>query len=317
MRSRAEALVVGAGVSGVTTALVLASHGYRVRIWTRDRTLNTTSRAAGAIWGLYLITDGRTGGWAATSWREFERYAALGPDTGVRFVPGVEAARRPVPAPAWLTGLPGFRPADPAELPAGFATGWAYTAPIIDMPTYLHHLVEQLVDAGGRIEERVVGSLDEALAAAPLVVNCTGYGARQLVPDPSVVANRGQIVVVEKPGIERFFVEHDESPESVCVFPQGGDRVVLGGTAEPGRVCTEPEPRTSAAIRDRCAAIVPELADAKIVDERVGLRPTRPRVRLESTTVHGRRLVHNYGHGGGGVTLSWGCAREVLSLIAG
>jgi D-amino-acid oxidase len=48
----------------------------------------------------------------------------------------------------------------------------------------------------------------------------------------------------------------------------------------------------------------------------VGLRPARSEVRLEATTLaDGRPLVHNYGHGGSGFTLSWGCADEVARLV--
>jgi D-amino-acid oxidase len=57
------------------------------------------------------------------------------------------------------------------------------------------------------------------------------------------------------------------------------------------------------------------LREAGIIGHRVGLRPTRPQVRLEESTVDRTRLIHNYGHGGAGVTLSWGCAREVLALV--
>jgi D-amino-acid oxidase len=48
----------------------------------------------------------------------------------------------------------------------------------------------------------------------------------------------------------------------------------------------------------------------------VGLRPARSAVRLERETPRpGSTLVHNYGHGGAGVTLSWGCAGEVSELV--
>jgi D-amino-acid oxidase len=51
-----------------------------------------------------------------------------------------------------------------------------------------------------------------------------------------------------------------------------------------------------------------------VLAERVGLRPFRKSgVRLERDQLRdGRAVIHNYGHGGGGFTLSWGCAREVL-----
>ena len=55
-----------------------------------------------------------------------------------------------------------------------------------------------------------------------------------------------------------------------------------------------------------------------MIEERVGLRPGRPEVRLETDTVpDGRPVVHNYGHGGSGYILSWGCAHEVADLVEG
>jgi len=48
-----------------------------------------------------------------------------------------------------------------------------------------------------------------------------------------------------------------------------------------------------------------------------GLRPYRDQTfRLEPENVGGKFVVHNYGHGGAGITLSWGCAEEVVDLVA-
>jgi D-amino-acid oxidase len=314
MRPGPKVVVLGAGVSGLTTAVVLTSQGYGVEVWTRDDPLDTTSCAAGALWGPYLVNDDRVGPWAQETRDEFGKLAADGPETGIRLVHGHEAARTAVPAPDWARSLPGFRPSTAGELPAGFVTGWWYEAPIVDMPTYLRYLCGRLAEAGGELCRRGVGSLDEALAAAPVVVNCTGFGARYVVPDGAVTPTRGQLVVVENPGVDTFFAEHDESATPTYILPQR-DRVVLGGSAEPGSTDLAPDAAISAGILYRCAAVMPELRGATVVEERVGLRPSRPRIRVERVAAGDRLLVHNYGHGGGGITLSWGCAREVAALV--
>ena len=57
------------------------------------------------------------------------------------------------------------------------------------------------------------------------------------------------------------------------------------------------------------------MADAKVLREFVGLRPGRHEVRLEvEQLANGRKVIHNYGHGAVGYTLSWGCANEVVEL---
>jgi D-amino-acid oxidase len=154
-------------------------------------------------------------------------------------------------------------------------------------------------------------------------VNCTGAEARDFVPDPSVTAVRGQIVVAENPGLTEFFIgSPDETHELSYVFPHQ-DRVVLGGTEIAGDWSLDPRPPTAQRILADCAAIDPRLATARILEHRVGLRPVRRTVRLEAEAAGrdgerrgaGRLVVHNYGHGGGGVTLSWGCAREVARLV--
>ena len=104
------------------------------------------------------------------------------------------------------------------------------------------------------------------------------------------------------------------------MFPHQ-DRVVLGGTEIAGDWSLDPRPATAQRILADCAAIDPRLATARILEHRVGLRPVRPgcgwrpRRRPAGDAAAGRLVIHNYGHGGGGVTLSWGCAREAARLV--
>jgi len=152
----------------------------------------------------------------------------------------------------------------------------------------------------------------DRLDVAPLVIDCAGIGARELAPDPSLTPVRGQVVIVENPGISEWFVEEGEPP--VYFFPQG-DTVVLGGTAQTGDGNTEPDLAVAALIVARCALVDARLTNARILGHRVGLRPARPLVRLESERLGDTLVIHNYGHGGAGVTLSWGCAEQVRDEV--
>jgi D-amino-acid oxidase len=308
-----DALVIGAGVSGLTTAICLAEAGMRVHIWTAEAPQATTSVAAGAMWGPYLVEPiDRVRLWSART-LEVLRQLAEDPETGVHLTAGIEASRTPVDPPEWGNQLDGFRMCEPDELPKGFATGWRFTAPLIDMPRYLDYLQRRVAIAGGTIEIRRIGSLAEATGVAPLVVNCTGIGAHDLVPDPDLTPIRGQLVVVENPGITEFFSEDTGPSPDLLHYGPHGDTVILGGVAQPGEWNREPNPATAAAILARCAEIEPRLNDARVLDHRVGLRPTRPYVRVEAEQLDGACMIHNYGHGGAGVTLSWGCAAEVVA----
>jgi D-amino-acid oxidase len=150
---------------------------------------------------------------------------------------------------------------------------------------------------------------------ASTIVNCSGLAARYLVPDPAVLPLRGPKVVVRNPGLDTFLIVGPPGPEGTSYHPHG-DVVVLGGSVRESDDTT-PDPAEAAAIISRCAAIEPRLAGSEVLLHRVGLRPGRPTVRLEEEILSGTRCVHNYGHGGNGVLLSWGCAREVTELVTG
>ncbi|KES08957.1 amino acid oxidase [Streptomyces toyocaensis] len=307
-----DVLVVGGGVAGLTTAVVLAERGVRVRLWTRDPVERTTSAVAGGLWWPYRVEPMASArAWALRSLDVYEGMAARPETTGVRMAEGVLGETGLDDVDSWAAArLPGLRRATAGEYPAGPGV-WA-RLPLIDMSAHLPWLRERFLAAGGAVEARTVTDLTET--GAPVVVNCTGLGARELVPDPAVRPVRGQLVVVENPGIRTWTVSTGADGALAYVLPQPG-RLVLGGTAEEDAWSTEPDPAVAEAIVRRCAALRPEIAGARVLDHRVGLRPARGTVRLERTVLpDGRVLVHNYGHGGGGVTVAWGCAEEAAAL---
>jgi D-amino-acid oxidase len=121
-------------------------------------------------------------------------------------------------------------------------------------------------------------------------------------------------VRVTNPGIERFWLD-EEHPDGVTYIVPRGEDCILGGTAEDGEWDTTPDPTVGEGILRRCAELEPRLLGAQVLEHRVGLRPGRPAIRLEAEHFRdGTRVIHCYGHGGSGVTLSWGCADEVAEL---
>ncbi|MEV7085040.1 FAD-dependent oxidoreductase [Streptomyces sp. NPDC093085] len=314
-----DVIVVGGGVIGLTTAVVLAESGRRVGLWTRDPVGRTTSAVAGALFWPYRIEPARqVGPWLERSLGRYEELARDAEATGVRVVPGVMANTRLDGLGSWTSRVRGLREARPEELPEGIVQGVRAAVPLIDMPVYLRYLKARLRAAGGTVERRPVAHLGEPAAVAGAVVDCTGLGARELVPDVSVHPVRGQVVVVENPGIEEWFVGTlPGAGELTYLLPQPYG-VLLGGTATEGCWDLGPDQAEADAIVALCTRVVPALAGARVLEHRVGLRPARPRVRLEAVPLPGGgRLVHNYGHGGAGVTVAWGCAEEAARLATG
>jgi D-amino-acid oxidase len=320
MSSARQVVVLGAGVSGLTTAVCLAEARVPVRVLARDLPERTTSCAAGAMWGPLLVEHDEVDTWSQHTLDVFTALAAKKDDTGepvagVRLVDGIEASKDPAePAPA-VVRIDDFRWCEPAELPAGFVVGWRYTAPLIDMPVYLAYLTRRLADAGVKVETATFGSLAEAVDTGWITVNCTGFGAADLVPDAELRPVRGQLVVAENPGLDEYFAEYTHDEADMTYYLPMGKRVILGGCAEGGGRDLAADPATLKAIVARCVSVEPRLADARILGHRVGLRPARRQVRVERDTVGGADVIHNYGHGGAGVSLSWGCAAKVRELV--
>jgi len=295
-------MVVGAGVTGMTCAVRLAEDGHQVDVLARDLPLETTSVVAAALWYPYLaLPQDRVTGWARGSYAAFS--ALAGADAGVRMLPGTEVLQQPAEDPWWATAVPELRRVPP---PSGYADAWSFTSPVIDMPVYLQWLRERLAELDGTLTRVSMGSLPHSDG---IVVNCAGLGARRLAQDDDIRPVRGQVVVMSRIDLDQWWVD---ATGPTYVVPRGST-VIVGGTDEKDDWSRTPSPETATEILQRAARLVPELADAKVVGHRVGLRPVRPSVRLQAEG----RVIHCYGHGGAGVTLSWGCAAEVSRLVAG
>ena len=244
-------IVVGAGVVGLSCAVRLLEAGHRVDVVARDLPQETTSAVAAAIWYPYrALPQDRVTAWAAASYAVFAALAAPeeyggSPEVGVRMVPGTELFTSAQPDPWWSAAVP--RLDRVRDLPAGYADGWSFTAPVIEMPVYLTWLTARLEELGGTLTRLNLRALP---AGADLVVNCSGLGARLLGEDRSVVPVRGQVVYVEQVGVDRWWLD----PAGPTYVVPRGREIVVGGTDQEGEWSRTPSPETAAEILQRAIA---------------------------------------------------------------
>lgn len=297
-------IVVGAGVVGLTCAVRLLEAGHRVDVVARDLPLETTSAVAAALWYPYrALPQDRVTAWGRTS---YDVFATLADDerTGVRMLTGTEVLREHQPDPWWRGAVPSLD--RETALPPGYADGWTFVSPVVDMPVFLRWLVARVDELGGTLTRMNLSALP---ADGSLVVNATGLGARHFGADPAVHPVRGQVVVVEQVGLDRWTLDRSGL---TYVVPRTHE-VVLGGTEVEGEWSRTPDPAVAEQVLHRATALVPALEGARVLRHKVGLRPARPGVRLERVG----DVIHCYGHGGAGMTLSWGSADEVAGLADG
>lgn len=307
-----EVVVIGAGVSGLTCAVLFAERGYRATIFAEESGMHTTSAVAAAIWFPYdaepadaVIT------WSLETYGVLRELTAIA-GSGVSMIELRSFSRAgELMIPEWAIPL-GARPLAGAQIPPCFVSGYALEVPLTDTTLYLDYLAARFRSAGGKIQSDTRFDHLEALPQSDaLVVNCTGIGAQSIVPDPGVEPHRGQVVIVPKL-LQSHAVVCDDPPLMYAI-PRAGD-CVFGGTNERS-ANRESDPASSARIVAECSRVL-EIDPPEILRERVGLRPfRRAGICLRADRLRdGRRVIHNYGHGGSGFTLSWGCAQAVLSL---
>ena len=303
--------IVGAGVIGLTTALVLEELGHTVRVVATAAGEATTSAVAGAVWFPYRVgPPDRVALWAATTRAWLERHAN-DPATGIDVLQGFEITTEPEDAtghaprrPWWATHIDVVRAPAPV---LGSPAAWQFTAPRVEPARFLPWLAARL---HAPIEQRTVTEL--AAEPGDLVINCAGLGARELAHDTSMAPLLGQIAVAATGAADlRTTITDHRDPDSIFYIIPRRAELVLGGCSIP--VAPDAPTISDDAITARILAQAAALGIpiGPVLRTRVGLRPYRQAVRLERDG----RIIHNYGHGGAGFTLCVGCADEVAKLV--
>ena len=305
--------IIGAGVSGLSTGIRLLEAGHNVSIYTESISPHTVSDTAAAWWYPFLVEPlEKTNRWSSETFNELVR---LREEEGVSCITmrmGKEFLEEECQVPGWSDSIPHFRILDDEEIASGYAFGWEIEAPVIEMHIYMPWLMGRFEELGGEINIVKINSISEL--PGEVLVNCCGLGGKELCDDHSLEPVRGQIVYIKQdPGFGRF----DQHPESLIYTIPRRDVTVLGGTAQRGDWDENIRDGDTEEILSKCESLWPELDRSKIVGVSVGLRPSRKEVRLEIERLpSGKRVIHNYGHGGAGVTLSWGCADEVARIVS-
>jgi len=317
--------IVGAGVSGLTCGVVLAEQGFRTAIIAKDIGQQTTSSAAAAVWFPYHVEPAdRVIPLALETFHVLVGLARVA-ESGVSMVELRQFLRTgEIRIPDWAIPLgaqrlssvaTGLWPVQDHAQRGGysFKSGFSLRVPLMDTTIYLDYLAVRFRKAGGEIHANIrFEKLEDVDTKFDVVINCAGIGARELVHDADLEPHHGQVAIVPKIEGLSYAIVCDEEPLMYAI-PRAND-CVFGGTNEMSENLAA-DPATTSRIVAECSRVL-DIDKPRVLAERVGLRPFRKSgVRLERDQLpDGRTVIHNYGHGGAGFTLSWGCAQEVLDI---
>uniref|UniRef100_A0A1B6M584 FAD dependent oxidoreductase domain-containing protein n=1 Tax=Graphocephala atropunctata TaxID=36148 RepID=A0A1B6M584_9HEMI len=313
-------VVVGAGIVGLTTAAHIQDLLPSVKVTVIADKFNTETTSDGAA-GLFYPASNFKGptpssakDWMRYSYKYYENL--LNEECGVHELSGLVASydSQEYVENELLVGVASeYRPATPQEMQK-YRGDWKYGTFIqtllIRCRTFLPWIIERIKSKGGQIIKKTVKDFSELKDQYDVVVNCTGLQSKYLCSDDDVAPIRGQIIKVKAPNIDQFLMS-----EGVYIIPNGDGLVSLGGISQYGNWNLSVSAPDSEYIRKRCFAATPELESAPVAWEWAGLRPFRETVRVETEQRDGLKLVHNYGHGGYGVTSGPGTARDAANFV--
>ena len=324
--------IVGAGVSGLTCGVVFAEGGHRTTIFAREIGQQTTSAVAGALWFPYDVEPAdKAIPWALETYQTLVELARNG-ENGVSMIELYQLSRiGEIQIPDWAVPLGTRRLSavatalcrraggsrrkrlDTARRLQPFKSGFTLTVPLMDTTIYLDYLANRFLKSDGQIIENVCfEKLEDVDPKFDVVINCAGIGARELAHDSDLEPHRGQVAIVQRIKDLPYAIVCDDAPLMYAI-PRRND-CVFGGTNELSDDLAV-DSATTTRIVVECSRTL-KIEKPNVLTVRVGLRPFRKSgVRLERAQLRdGRTCVHNYGHGGSGFTLSWGCAGEVVNM---
>jgi D-amino-acid oxidase len=264
-----EFAVLGCGGVGLTTARLLQRRGFRVTIYAKDLPPNTTSNIAGAQWSPAEVYDADHQTPAFTdqfvraahlSQREYQNL--VGDYYGVRWIENYVISEQPFQRPQGTgQGIADLYP-DAHDVPPNdhpFGRGVyvrRFTTMLIEPPVYLNAVLRDFLIAGGKLVVREFA--DRAAVAAlpePVVMNCTGLGAKALFGDEELMPIKGQLTIL----LPQPEVDYITITEVLYMFPRR-DGILLGGTHERGVWTLEPNLDAAQRILDGHAQFFARMA---------------------------------------------------------
>jgi len=309
-----DVIVIGCGVIGLSTAITLQKQNFNVKIVTAKLPAETTSAVAAAIWLPYQAQPiDKVMKWSSDSYIHYE-FLSEDLSSGVKMIDMTIVIGSEEDA-WWKDALPShkIRKAVETELPNLHRLGYILNVPMIETHLHLQYLLDLFKSEGGIVEMSEVLSFDE-FRNDITVINCTGLAAKILTDDDKLFPIQGQIVYLSPDPKIRCTVseiaEGKNNDEFAYIIPRS-DHTVLGGTAKMNNSGLIPDLDQANAIMKRCHKLDSSINPQKYISTTVGLRPGRSEIRLEREN----NIIHNYGHGGAGYTVAWGCANSVLALI--
>lgn len=312
MNMNKKIAVIGAGISGLSCAYLLSKKNYNITVFAKAFSPDITSNRAAAFWFPYHIRNDKRGiEWAKKSYEFYQKLSADA-STGISMKQLVKVLRENVidEEPVWVDFMPeGACKIIPKEkLKPGIAKAYNVLVPLIETQIFLPYLQNMLEQKNVLFEQRSVNDFNE-LSAFDIIINCTALGARELCNDKSIIPIRGQVALIETKTEMPIYLDN-EMP--LYIVPRK-DAMIVGGTYEENIYHEATEPKTIEYILNNAYKVFPELKQQKIVGSWAGLRPYRNAVRVEHEP--GTNIIHNYGHGGSGFTLAFGCAEEIMHLV--
>lgn len=320
--------VLGAGVVGLSTAINIKRNIDHANVTIiADKFLSeTTSSGAG---GIFKPTAELTPGvplellkrWVSDSWKWFSdlTLSDMASVTGNQMVAGYYFCNKEVINPLYKDYVFSFSRMTDEELKRlnmfhRYKYGYHITTVITCVKDYLPWLTKTYLDSGGKIEGRTINNIDELVGKYDVVVNCAGLGSRQLFNDHKIHAVRGQLIKLQADWIKYWMYTDDGS----YILPNG-DIITIGGVRQNDDYNIDISEKDREDIKQRCYKLWPPLKGAHIAGEWVGLRPSRTPLRLETELMdlpNGKlKVVHNYGHGGVGIALSWGTSLHATQMV--
>ncbi|PVD22716.1 hypothetical protein C0Q70_15972 [Pomacea canaliculata] len=329
--------VLGAGIIGLSTAVHIlektqAEYGQgasavEVTIIADRFSPHTTSDGSGGFWEPYQLCDTpveKIRKWSEVTWLHMLELSTspVAKEVATQLVSGYTLYTDGLPEhPFWKDTVLGFRDLTPEELKLFPFARWGFfnTTVQMDVKYYMNWLMRRFKERGGKVEFRTIKCLDEVKDQFDVIVNCFGVRAGQLVNDSKVMPLRGQLYRVKAPWIKHFYFVFSKEKPATHIFPLG-DLVVVGGVVQEGNWNENVDRADSQDIWNRVTEFFPFIQNADVVNQWAGLRPGRTEVRLEAEVIaasDGKQIpvIHNYGHGGSGVTLHWGCAEDASALV--